>query len=42
MRDRESIRHDDKAASRLASKGRGGHIDLYVAANWRSDQYDLE
>jgi hypothetical protein len=42
MRDRESVRYDEKAASRLAPKGRDGHIDLYVAVNWRSDRYDLE
>ena len=37
MRDHEYIRYDDKAASRLASKGRDGHFDLYVAVNGRND-----
>ena len=31
MRDREYIRHDDKAASRLAPKGDDGRFDVYVA-----------
>jgi hypothetical protein len=31
MRVQEYIRHDDKAASRLAPKGDGGCFDLYVA-----------
>jgi hypothetical protein len=42
MRAREYIRHDDKAASRLASKGRDGRIDFYVTTNGRSDWRDLE
>jgi hypothetical protein len=37
MRDREYIRDDDKAASRLSPKGRDGRFDLYVATNRRSD-----
>ena len=42
MRDREYIRHDDKATSRLAPKGRDGRFDLYVAANGFTDLLDLE
>jgi hypothetical protein len=42
MRDREQIRHDDEAASRLAPKGRNGRFDLYVAMNGRSDWLDLK
>ena len=42
MRDREYIREDDKAASRLAPKGRDGRFDLCVAMNGRRDWYDLE
>jgi hypothetical protein len=34
--------HDDKAASRLATKGDDGRFDLYVAADGRSDWDDLE
>src|SRR6516225_9933846 len=37
MRDHEYIRHDDKAASRLAPKGDDGRFDVYVAVNGRSD-----
>jgi hypothetical protein len=37
MRARESIRHDDKTASRLAPKGEDGRFDLYVDTNGRSD-----
>jgi hypothetical protein len=33
MRPHESIRHDDKTASRLAPKGDDGRFDLYVAMN---------
>ena len=33
MRDQESTRRDDKAASGLASKGDDGGFDLYVAMN---------
>src|SRR6516164_7269348 len=39
---REYIRHDDKAASRLAPKGDDGGFDLYVAMNGRSAQHDPE
>jgi hypothetical protein len=39
---RESIRHDDKAPSRLASKSADGRFDFYVAVNGRRDWYDLE
>jgi hypothetical protein len=42
MRDHESTRHDDKAASRLARKGDDGRFDLYVAMNGRDDWHDLE
>jgi hypothetical protein len=42
MRERERIRHDDKAASRLAPEGDDGRFDLCVAMNRRSDQRDLE
>jgi hypothetical protein len=42
MREHECIRHDDKAASRLARKGDDGRFDLCVAANGRSDCHDLE
>jgi hypothetical protein len=42
MRRREHIRHDDKAASRLAPKGDDGRLDLYVATNGRNDRLDLE
>jgi hypothetical protein len=42
MRGHEYIRHDDKAASRLASKGDDGRFDLYVVMNGRRDRYDLE
>jgi hypothetical protein len=38
----KSIRHDDKAASRLAPQGRDGRFDFYVAMNGRSDWLDLE
>jgi hypothetical protein len=30
----EYIRHDDKAAARLAPKGDGGRFDLYIAADF--------
>jgi hypothetical protein len=33
----ECIRHDDKAASRLAPKGDDGRFDLHVAMNGRND-----
>jgi hypothetical protein len=36
------IRHDDKAASGLAPKGRDGRFDLYVAMNGRNGCHDLE
>jgi hypothetical protein len=42
MHDRECIRHDDKAASRLAPKCGDGRFDLYVVMNGRSDWHDLE
>src|SRR5262249_39551701 len=42
MRAREYIRHDDKAASRLAPKGDDGSFNLYVVMNGRSDCLDLE
>jgi hypothetical protein len=42
MCDRECIRDDDKAASRLAPKGDGGRFDLYVTVNGRNDCLDLE
>jgi hypothetical protein len=37
MHGREPIRHDDKAASRLAPKGDDGGFDFCVAMNGRSD-----
>jgi len=37
MRSREYIRDDDKAAFRLAPKGRDGRFDFYVAMNGRND-----
>ena len=42
MHGSEYFRHDDKAASRLAPKGRDGRFDLYVAVNGRSAWRDLE
>ena len=42
MRADEYIRHDDKAASRLAPKGDDGRFDLYVAMNGRNDWLNLE
>jgi hypothetical protein len=42
MHDHEDIRHDDKAASRLAPKGDDGGFDFYVATNGRNDWLDLE
>jgi hypothetical protein len=42
MHDREGIYYDDKAASRLAPKGRNGRFNLYVAVNGRNGCYDLE
>jgi hypothetical protein len=42
MHRRECIRHDDKAASWLAPKGRDGRFDFYVAVNGRNDRHDLE
>jgi hypothetical protein len=36
MREREYIRRDDKAASRLAPQGNDGRFDFYVATNGRS------
>jgi hypothetical protein len=37
MRARECIPYDDKAASRLAPKGRDGRFELYIAMNGRRD-----
>jgi hypothetical protein len=37
MQGDESIRHDDKATSRLAPQGDDGGFDLYVAVNARND-----
>src|SRR5262249_11883942 len=42
MHAHESIRHDDKAASRLAAKGDDGGLDLCVAMNGGNDWHDLE
>jgi hypothetical protein len=42
MREREYIRYDDKAASRLAPKGDNGRFDLCVVMNGRSDWLDPE
>jgi hypothetical protein len=42
MHERESIRYDDKAASRLAPKGGDGRFDLCVAMNGRNDWRDPE
>jgi hypothetical protein len=42
MRGREGVRHDDKAALRLAPKGDDGRFDFYVAVNGRNDGHDLE
>jgi hypothetical protein len=42
MREREYIRRDDEAASRLAPKGNDGHFDFCVAMNGRSDWHNLE
>jgi hypothetical protein len=42
MLEGESIRDDDKAASRLAPQGDDGRFDLYVGMNGRSDRHDLE
>jgi hypothetical protein len=38
----ESIPQDDKAASRLASKGDDGRFDLCVPMNGRNDWHELE
>jgi hypothetical protein len=38
----EWVRRNDKAASRLAPKGRDGRFDFYVAMNGRNDSHDLE
>ena len=40
MPDRECIRYDNKAASRLARKGEDGGFDFYVAVNGRNDGHD--
>jgi hypothetical protein len=42
MRDRESTRQDDKAASWLAPQANDGRFDLYVVTNGRNDWHDLE
>jgi hypothetical protein len=42
MHAHECIRHDDKAASRLAPKGDDGRFDLSVAMNGRNDWRDIE
>jgi hypothetical protein len=42
MQVRETIRHDDEAASRLTSNGDDGGFDLSVAMNGRNDWLDLE
>jgi hypothetical protein len=42
MIDPRCARHDDNAASRLASKGDDGRFDLYVVMNGRNDWHDLE
>jgi hypothetical protein len=42
MRRCESIRHDDKAASRLAAQGDDGRFDFCVTMNGRDDWHDLE
>ena len=42
MRGHESIRHDDKAVSRLAPQSDDGRFNFYVAMNGRSDWSDLE
>ena len=39
---REYIRQHDKAASRLAPKGRDGRFDFYVAMNWRKKSRDVK
>ena len=36
------IRHDDKAASRLAADGDDSRFDLSVGMNGRNDRHDLE
>jgi hypothetical protein len=38
----ERIRHDNKAASWLAPKGRDGRFDFYVIMNGCNDSLDLE
>src|SRR6516164_3100465 len=42
VRTRECIRHDDKAASRLAPKGDDGRFDFSIAMNGGNDWHDLE
>jgi hypothetical protein len=42
MMPHECIRHDDKAAERLAPKADDGRFDIYVVMNGRSDWHDLE
>jgi hypothetical protein len=42
MPERESTRHDDKAAPRLAPKADDGGVDFYIAMDGRCDLHDLE
>jgi hypothetical protein len=42
MRSVKYIRHDDKAASRLAPKGDDRRFDICVAMSGRCDRDDLE
>src|SRR6516162_11330930 len=42
MRGHEYIRHDEKAASRLAPKGDDGRFDFSVTTNGCNDRHDLE
>jgi hypothetical protein len=42
MHGHEWVRHDNKAASRLAPKGDDGRFDLCIAVNARNDWLDLE
>jgi hypothetical protein len=42
MRGHRNIRHDDKAASRLAPKCDNGRFYFYLAVNERNDWRDLE
>jgi hypothetical protein len=42
MEERERIRYQNKAASRLAAKRDDGRFDFYVTMNGRHDWHDLE